>query len=149
MMIKEVKYTLQNAFEYTTGGQKVFAKEITLRAPTRAILSKAYIIKGQILKSGIQAQSIIGESVKKEIAMADTPAEKKDGDYMSILCIADDIEKIFEAFDYILTAESNGLKFALIDGKEPFTSLLIERLSKEDYEGMLGLYIKSFLALSP
>jgi hypothetical protein len=147
-MIKEIKYQLKQSFQYTSAGEVVHAKEVILRAPTRAILSEVAIIQGQIFKNSLEAKKLMPE-VKRELTEEEKKLlleKEKGGQYISLLSLSGDAEKSFNAFDRILTVASFGMSFAVIDGKEPFKDALVQKLNKDDYEGMLGLYIESFLS---
>jgi len=147
-MTKEIKYKLKNAFEYSSNGLTVFAKEITLFAPTRAILGEAAVIQGQILRNSLEASKLVPankipleENKKEDVKMSGEQ-------YLSLLSLSENADNSFQAFDRILTFQRDGMRFALIDNMVPFTNLLVSKLSVEDYEGLLGAYIESFLSHS-
>jgi hypothetical protein len=99
------------------------------------------------MRNGLEAQKLLPTGKRPEGEKAEG---KMSGDmYISILSLGGDIGKVFNAFDSVLTYSREGMRFAFIDNKEPMTSYILARLTKEDYEGLLGAYIESFLSPSP
>lgn len=141
--MKEVTYELLEPFSYAKDGQPVEASFVTLKAPSYKQAKHATPIKQAFMKS-----------MFKMTENMEIPEEKPDPVEDSIQS-GEEVMQLMSAFYDDLTpikihAEELFKKgVALIDGEVVFTNPLLEKMSFDDFDNMLGTYVANFLAPSP
>ena len=168
-MMKEIKHNLVKSFEYDYKGDKVFAKHITMKSPTRYVLNDLSILEGELYKSMMNAQKLLPpksdnekdkeieklnqiisdlKAGKKSKEQSDNKVDLANAGKMMAMGGAD-MTKCYKAFDRILTSENSQLKSALIDDKEPITEVILSNMDLKDYKSLFDKYINHFLEISP
>lgn len=127
---------LSQPLEYSSKGQAMEAKSITLYAPTR----KAFKHNAKLKQLTMQAMASMAES--RTASTADSSENELRGkDLMTMLYASDiDIDELSNTFQTIVTNSS-----AAKIGDETITEHLLDKLSMDDYDNLMGEYIVTFL----
>lgn len=140
----DVIYTLKHPFQYTSGGDVVDASFITITAPNYKQLQHAVPIK-QAFAVAISEISV--SDADREKAAAES---KEDGEQIKpeqamqlIYASSRDANKTL-----LYAAELFKSGAALIDGETKITAPLLEKMSGEDFEGLVGAYLVNFIVPS-
>ena len=131
---KELKYVLNDPFEYANQGASPQAGFITLKAPTSKHLESVGYLKAAFYKAiddaaddeggGKAPEEVTGVHVMSTLAVSPLV------DYAEVMKVGRDL--------FV-----HG-KVALVDGEIPMNGPLMEKVSWEDLEGMLGAYLVGF-----
>lgn len=133
----EFQYKLKAPFRYAHKGETVEAKFVLLRAPTSkhrrecAVLKQAFF---RALRDAPDAQNVSGaDAAKRE--------EVTGEEVMTLLAMSSnvDLDNVFEAGRTLLTGG-----VAMLDGEQKMTAPLLDEVSMDDLEGMLGEYLAFF-----
>lgn len=141
-MKKEVEYELKSGeLEYGRGGDLTSSGFITLTAPTSKNLVECAQLKQAFFRA-LNSQRGESEAEKKE----DDPDVEINGELvMNMIAMSSDTELA----EVLLTAKkllTSGV--AKVGGEEKLTVPLIDQLSLEDLEGLVGTYLVNFILAS-
>lgn len=142
----EITYTLKESFEYALNGNNEKATFITLTAPNFKQIDKVTPIK--------QAFTRVAVKSAKEAVRESTPRPSKEGEVEESKITGSEIIAMMYASDVemksiLLYAEQlfkSGV--ALVDGETNLTTPLMEKMTLDDFEGLLGDYMSNFIAPS-
>ncbi len=136
--MSEVQYELKNPFDYAYKGDFQAASFITITAPTFKQMDKVTPIKQAFTAaiSEVTADVVTtGDDDSKADAEAVTGAQamqlmhRWSGDMVKINLYAQQLFKLA----------------ALVDGETDMTAPMIDKMSLNDFEGLLGAYIANFI----
>ncbi len=137
---KEVIYNLKTPFNYAYKGDKRDAGFITLKAPT--VSNIGYISK---LKQGFM-RAIRSQSQSSATSSGDASADDLTGEMIIMMLQMSDVDySEYMTIGKCIFVDSD---IALIDGELKFNKDLINRLSVDDLELMIGEYLKDFILTS-
>lgn len=134
----EVIYTLINPIEYAWKGEKTEGSFITLTAPTFKMITKAAPIKQAFMSAITEFQKNVSVEADPSSSDGSNVTAKQ---IMQILYSSSiNVNSLF------LNAQElfkSGL--AMLDGQQSLTVPLMEKMSVDDFEGLLGEYIANFI----
>jgi hypothetical protein len=135
-------YELKHPFKYANKGEQVDASFITVFAPTFKQIDKVAPIK-QAFTVAIDEISSGQEDVKEKEGEKEsegiTPSQ-----VLQLLYRANaDITKLFLHAQELFKSGA-----ALVDGESKLTIPLMEKMSLDDFEGLVGVYIANFIVPS-
>ena len=145
-IMTEFDFVLTQKFSYAHQGQQPSATFVTLKAPTSrnlkecAFLKQAFGRAQAALQDRAAMQSAITEGRE---ASEDTKIE---GDDVILMLAASTAVEYGDVLDVAKKLFSSGV--AQIEGETKLTSPLIDSMSVEDFEGMLGQYLVNFTLAS-
>jgi hypothetical protein len=133
----EYTYELKKPFDYARKGDMVTANFVTMAAPSFREIEKVAPIK-QALVAAI--------SDITEVSLGQEEAQGEAGDITG----AHVVQLLYRAKGSITGVMKHAEKLfksgvALLDGEEKITDALLQKMSMEDFEGMLGDYIANFI----
>lgn len=142
---ESIHHTLESPFEYAFKGETRKAGFISLHAPTMKQHSYAASLKQSIMRS-VQSNEGVEKLASNESKLVEEEGDKKDGEITSQVVLSlifnskgVDVNVIFEQ-----TKELFKHGGALIDGEEKLTTLLINKMSVDDFQNLTGEYIANF-----
>lgn len=144
-MMTDVIYQLKTPLNYHSRGEEVEASFITLFAPSYKHMDKTVPLKQAFYRA---AAAIEGGTVEQESTDTDTP--DNDAGLTPDMAVAmlyqsnEDMVKIFLYAAELFKAPG----IAKIEGSEKMTGAIIEKLSQDDLENMLGTYLVNFILAS-
>lgn len=144
-MKTDVIYQLKTPLNYHSRGEEVEASFITLFAPSYKHMDKTVPLKQAFYRA---AAAIEGETVEQESTDTDTP--DNDAGLTPDIAVAmlyqsnEDMVKIFLYAAELFKAPG----IAKVEGSEKMTGAIIEKLSQDDLENMLGTYLVNFILAS-
>jgi len=145
---------------YINKGEKVKAKKITIKAPTRLHLKEVLFIEQEYEKSQLKLlesmKNIIGDELLKD-TISDNSKKTKEKEeekeevavLKSLMSGGADVEKCLSCLETIFLSSKNGVHFAYVDDKEEITDTILEDFSIIDIKNLLGSYIVNFIIASP
>ena len=134
-------YELKHPFKYANKGEQVDASFITVFAPTFKQIDKVAPIKQAftIAIDELNSDDVKIEEDKKEEDSGITPTM-----VLQLLYRANaDVTKVFLHARELFKSGA-----ALIDGESSLTIPLMDKMSLDDFEGVLGVYIANFIVPS-
>ena len=141
----EIIYELKTPFDYALKGEKVDASFISITAPSFKQIDKVAPIK-QLFTEAISV-------VMKAETEDEAEQEQADGDEKEGMTGAQCIQVLYRSsvdvtkvFLYAEQLFKSGV--ALIDGETKLTTPLMEKMSLQDFEGLVGAYIANFIVPS-
>jgi len=138
-MKTEIEYILTTGIEFHKGGELAVSKNVLLLAPSSKQLKHTVAMK----QAFFQAISSFESEKKKESTKTDE-FEMSGSDVLSMLYMSTvDMEKFFNSARELFKSGA-----ALLDGKQQFNDLMIDKVSVEDFEGMVGEYLINFIIAS-
>lgn len=143
-MNTEFQFELTTPIKYHSGGEEVEGTFITLTAPSYKQMDKCIPLK----QAFFRAAASINDSVEEANVEPNAPAEAAGMTPEGLIALfyqsEEDMVKVFlygvELF------KSSGV--ALVDGSVSMKQLLIEKMSQDDLENMLGRYMINFILAS-
>lgn len=131
-------------FDYAKGGQMVPATSITIMAPSRKNLAHTAPIQQTFKRALRSLMATKVEQAKPGEAPKDA-GEIKGEDVLDLIMMSDEDYLKFEMhFRDLLTSQG----VAFVDGTEPLTTVLYDRLSEIDATKIVGEYLTNFLLFS-
>jgi len=136
--VTEITYELKSPFEYAFKGDNRDAAFITLTAPTMKQHSQAADLKQSIIR-------IVREAVK-DSGDDESEDSKEDEQITSSMIIATIYGSACVEANVVWAQARALLKenVALVDGEQKLTTPLMEKMSPDDFENMVGEYIANF-----
>lgn len=135
-------YTLKNPFDYAKNGDSVESQFITVVAANFKQMAHYTPIK-QAFVSAIN--QISTDKVNDSAAQPESDGEDITGEQVMQLLHNWDGE-LTKVLIYAKQLFTSGV--ALVDGEKPMTTPMVDKMSMEDFEGLLGFYIANFIAPS-
>lgn len=138
----QIIYELKKPFSYSAGGDTHESRFIELKEPTRKDLANFTPIQQAFMKAIKELQN---DTAKVEEA----ESQEKDGAITSEAVIYLMSQSEVDMVKVSLFAEQlfkNGS--ALIDGETSLTSPLMNKMSMDDWNGLVGTYIANFITPS-
>ncbi len=143
-MNTECQFELSKPIKYHAGGEDVEGSFITLVAPSYKQMDKCIPLKQAFYRAAVSVSDDSGEVVTETGASSDDPSMTPDGLISLFYQSSEDMVKIIlygvELF------KSNGI--AQLEGSVNLTQPLIEKMSQDDLENMLGFYMVNFILAS-
>lgn len=144
----ECRYELKKPFQYAYKGEMEEANFITLSAPNFTQFEKVTPIKQAIaaaLKERFEGIDTAEIEEAQEIAASQQDTEDDSGIDASFVMAAlftwsGNLTKVFKNAEALFLSG-----VALVDGETKATKNLIEKMSLDDFEGMLGAYLANFI----
>jgi hypothetical protein len=138
--MSEVRYELKSQFEYANKGLNEKASYILLKAPTSESIDDASDLKEYFFRA------IEGMSSKSD-SQQSSDDSSIDAEQM-ILTLS--MSKEVKLKEVLKTARRLFIesKCALVDGEVPLHQGTIDKISIEDFEGMVGEYLVNFILAS-
>lgn len=131
-------YELQTPFNYAKGGDEVAANFIELSGPTYKQMQWVSAIKQVVMNAFLEITERTTEAVKEE--NKEEPVTQDGSDMLKALYGSNqDLNKLFVNCQELFR---NGA--ALVDGETKLTVPLMEKMSMEDFEGLVGCYLANF-----
>jgi hypothetical protein len=143
-MKREITINLEHGLEYALKGDSEDAKFITLKAPTAKNISDCSLLK-KLFTNAALALNKHNEKSEKQTAEKTDDAETSGSDVMELIYAfgnSEDIEK------GMIAAKNIFKNCGYVDGEVQLTMPLIDKISAEDFESMVGEYISNFTAAS-
>lgn len=137
----EYSYKLKSPFTYHSKGGQLEAASILLKAPTSKSRSEVMHIKQGFMRAAAETQE--GKGERKDKKDMNEEVDPQDLLILFMSSKTQDVNIYFDTFERLLIKDGG-----LVDGVEPLTSFILEKLSVEDLENMFGLYLKFFLVAS-
>jgi hypothetical protein len=136
----EIEVTFETPVPYTTGGELVEATSVVLIAPSAKHLQYTAILK----QGFFQAINSVSESQSKQ-AEPEKEAEMKGDDLLSMMYMAKDVDitKI-----HLAARELFKSGVGKLDGVQDLNQPLIDKISADDFEKMVGEYLINFILAS-
>ncbi len=138
-MKTEFNFTLTTQFQYAEGsGEQISAKFITFHAPTRKSIKECSALKQAFFRAMNEQDT--------SKATGETEVEIESKDIMALLAISNkvDLPDVMEVAASLFQIPG----IALIDGEHKFKTALMDRVSVDDFEAMLGEYLLNFTLAS-
>ena len=133
-------YELKSPFEYAHKGESIEAGFITLFAPTFKQIDKVAPIK----QAFTAAISEVTESVDTNQEVSDEESTVTGPQVMQLMYRwSGDMTTVFLHAEQLFKSGA-----ALVDGETKLTSPLMEKMTLDDFEGVVGDYIANFIAPS-
>ena len=137
----EIKYVLTTPFTYSHKGGLQEASFVELTSPTSRHSKECGALKQAFFRAQNSLQVSKGARQGVEI-----PDEKINGeDVVMMLAASKDVD-LPEVFDVARKLFTGGV--ALLDGETKLTVGVIDRMSQDDFEAMLGEYLVNFTLAS-
>jgi len=145
-----IEVKLVDEMKYDHQGEKKTAKFVTLNKPTAKNINLTSVLKNTF-QSGA---AVISERVKQDSSDVSSKSESENEDEDETLGISpsdavslfynaeNGIEKSMDAFKKLLK------DVGLFDGDVNATSVMVDALSVEDFENLLGEYLVNFILAS-
>lgn len=135
----EFQYILKQPFTYAHKGDNVEAKFIALTAPTSKTTHECAALKQSFFRAMSERE---GTSETTD----DTDIEIEGADVMSLIAMSKDVD-LPEVLDIGKRLfQMPGI--ALVDGETKFGNAILDRMSLDDFEDMLGEYMVNFILAS-
>lgn len=149
-MIDHVRFALSRPFEYSHAGERTTAQFIELNEPTSRNLSEVGVLR-QSMVQAIRSYDFEAQQVQAPAPVEETDSKSKKDDgisaaeVLSILSASPvKLEQVYSAGKSLVL--SRGI--AKVDGQEPMTQVLFDKMSARDVEQMIGTLIASFILAS-
>ena len=136
--MSEVQYELKNPFDYAYKGNQQAASFITITAPTFKQMDKVTPIK-QAFTAAIAEVTADVATTSDDDSKADAEAVTGAQAIQLMLRWSGDMVKIN------IYAQQLFKLAALVDGETDLTAPMIDKMSLNDFEGLLGAYIANFI----
>lgn len=134
----EIDFPLTQAFTYAHQGSNVEATFVRLTAPTSRHSKECAALK----QAFFRAQN----SFQAQASDVEPSGEKIDGSDVILMMAASTAVELPDVFDVARRLFSGGV--ALVDGETKLTGGLMDRMSQDDFESMLGEYLVNFTLAS-
>ena len=138
-LITEFKFILTKRFTYAFKGDNAEAEFVTLYAPTSKTTRECAALKQAFFRA-------MGDREGKQTGEADEDAEIEGQDILSLLAMstAVDLPEIMDVAKKLFMLPG----IALLDGETKFGQQVMDRMSMDDFENMLGEYMVNFTLAS-
>ena len=141
-VVHEFRHMLQKPFEYTLGGDMATAQFIELRAPTSKHLKHTAKLKQSFMRA---MKDMASESDGTSGADSDGDAEMDGSKIVMFIAMSDvDLGEFLMAGRDLLAADG----IAFVDGETKMKYPLVDKLSQDDLEMMIGGYLANFTLAS-
>jgi hypothetical protein len=137
----EFQYSLKRSFSYSHKGDTVDAKFITLTAPTSRTAKECSALKQAFFRAMSEQQTVTSSG-----EATNTDLEIEGGDVMALLAMSTEVDlpDVLDVGKKLF--QQPGI--ALVDGEAKLGGTLIDRMSLDDFEDMLGEYMVNFILAS-
>jgi len=137
----EFQYVLKSPFSYASKGETIEAKFVVLTAPTSRTTHECAALKQAFFRAMGEQDSTTATGAEQA---SDYTIEGPD--IMTLLAMSKNVD-----FPDVLEVAKRLFQMpgiALVDGETKFGSALIDRMSIDDLEDMLGQYMVNFILAS-
>lgn len=134
----EFEYVLQQPIDYDIKGERETAQMILLKAPTSRNSRECAALKQAFWRSADR------EGTSTEDKEVDVDIKGQDVIVMLAMSTKTDLADVMDIAHRLFTKG----KVAFVDGEVPLTKPLLENMSQEDVEAMLGEYLVNFTLAS-
>lgn len=138
----QITYELKKPFTYAYKGDTVEAKFIELKEPTRKDLANFTPIQQVFMKAIKELQAEVAVEAEELESKEDNETSPEAVIFIMSQSDADMVKVSLYASDLF----KNGS--ALIDGETKLTQPLMDQMTMDDWNGLLGTYIANFIAPS-
>ena len=142
MLKTELTYDLLQPVVYDFQGVQKEATQLTLRAPNRSQLKFTAPLKQGFMRA---MKSLQGERTEAKAVQAAEAESNIGADEVLAVLLMSDVDFYDYAQNFMKLACSGAV---LLDGTTPMTSVLYDRLSDDDGDKILGLYVANFMLAS-
>lgn len=144
--ITEMNYKLSSAVPYASHGEQVFSFNIKLKAPLGRHRAHLIRLKQGFMRSVLAAQKNAPERAEN-IAENNVEAEPyviSGADIIKLFYGSDiDLVKLQDEFRLLLAANIGEIAEGI-----PLNAYMIDQISQEDFEGIMGDYMAAFIVSS-
>ena len=145
----EITYELTQPMEYSHGGETYSGKLLQLRAPGSKHRKECLQLKQLFMRALKDQREISGTMSEAQVAEAQarvTEADSIDGtDVMRMIAMSSvSLGEVVELTRGLLVVGGH----CTVDGTEPLTGTLADRLTIDDLEGVVGAYLAGFILRS-
>ena len=138
-LIDKAEVTLQRPISYDSNGEKVMAQSVMLYAPNSVQLSNSTFMKQKFFQA---VSSVKGESKKEDDGKKISDLSGQDILMMMYMSDVDMVKFMIAAKELLKSG------VAKLDDKEKMNATLLEKLSDEDFEKLVGDYLVNFTLAS-
>lgn len=137
----EFEYELKRKFQYALKGEQTEASFITLKAPTSANLKECAFLKQAFFRSLPTDAEEKAQALKDEVKDETVNGEE----IMLLISMSQNVELI----SVLVTArELFASNVAFVDGETKVTKPILDSISQDDLEAMVGAYMANFILAS-
>ena len=152
----EIKHKLQVPFEYADGGTNKQAKELIIKAPTNVLEADIIKIEEHLGRIDNKMQEMLFSKLdfknlsqqQKDLEKQELSKKKKTNEEEDIKQMLNSLRSVEGLKDSLFAFKSILAKTCLVDGKEPLTATLYDRLNPTDTKYLLAKYIVNFIGAS-
>lgn len=139
MQKSEFEFILNGtSVKYHDAGQEVFAKSLTLYAPSMLTLKYSFKLKQELMRA---MADLMEKTFKKDAKKQEVAKESSSEDLITMLMMSRiDLVEYSEDFKSLLLADG----ICLVDGKVKILPTHINQLSIDDFSRLMGEYILNF-----
>lgn len=142
--INEFEFLLESPIKIARAGDEDLVFRVIVKAPTARNRAHLIRLKQGFLKAAVSASKLESNQQQKEAAKDDQAAEISADAIMALLYISDiDLPKLEEEFRLLLL--TGGLQ--VVEGI-PTNSHMLDQISHNDFENMMGQYFVNFIISS-
>lgn len=136
----EITYHLTRKVSYSRGGEQVEGQFVVLYPPTSKHSRECASLKQAFFRAAAPHQEK-ARSAEKDEKDSGTPTGPE---IMAVIAQSPDVDLA----DVLDVAKKLFLSLAKLDGEEKITPALLDRISQDDLEGMVGAYLVGFTLAS-
>ena len=144
--MEEFDYELKNSFEYAHAGQQQKAQFITLFAPGMKHMKHREPLKQAFYQAMMELGNKEEGGERQDTTTGQEQEKIKGSDLLIILRASKVVDTFKLGLHFIELLTSDGI--AKVGGDEKMTKPLIDKLSPEDFDGIMGEYLANFIAAS-
>ncbi len=139
------KYTLKVPFQYASGsGDVTDAEFILLKAPTSRNTKQCAALKQGFFRA--MREQVVASAESQAPSDMEGAGELEGDDILSVMYMAKQVN--MEDLMGVARELFQSPGIALVDGEHKLKTAMLDRLSAEDFEGMLGEYLANFTLAS-
>jgi hypothetical protein len=139
----EFQYVLKQPFSYASHGEQVDAKFIAFTAPTSKTSRECAALKQSFFRAMSERNEAGGQTVS---TATEVETEIESADVIALLAMSKDVD-LPEVMDIAKRLfQMPGI--ALVDGETKFGTSLVDKVSIDDFEDMIGEYMVNFILAS-
>ena len=147
MEATEITVTLDNPFTYSYRGDSREAEFITIHPPTMRQHKQAAALKQSIIQMSVKAATGADSTEEEEGEAVDDPKSEDDEGFNAEEIILTlyasehvDINVVFQQAEDLLLCQG----IAMIDGEQKLNGPLMQKMTPDDFEKLVGEYIANF-----
>lgn len=147
---QEIIHNLAQSFDYHFKGDARAARFITLKAPSVAILGAVGKLKSGFMRAVVNADRGSDRKVSDEQREAAQKRVKEQGftGPEILMMLSSSAEVDYAEYLAVAKCAFSARGVALVDGEQELTVGLIDKMGIDDFEAMLGEYLRVFIVAS-